>query len=248
MSDAGASTLLDPPGQGRIHSGTAGVTIADVDPGGRCRLDAILRFGQDIARHDWIESGLDGSSGWLARRILAEITRWPALDESLTLSTWCSGYGGRWAERRTRMSGDSGAHVETVAVWVQVDLTTGRPSKLSDDFFAVYGDAANGRKVSARTVLSATPPEQADTMPWPIRLADLDVVGHVNNAAQCAAFEEALDLAGSGSVPIRVEVEFGASLERSSRATLAWVPTEGGVDSWLIGDGDTATAARIRPL
>ena len=246
MPETGATSLLDRPSRGRVHEGRAVATIGDVDPAGRCRLDAIMRFVQDIARGDWIDSGLDGTSGWLARRILAEIAQWPDLDEALALSTWCSGYGGRWAERRTSLVGANGARVETCAVWVQVDLATGRPMKLAEDFFTVYGEAAAGRKVSARTELPAVPPEDASSLPWPVRLADLDIVGHMNNAAQCAAFEEALDLAGVRPGQLRAEVEFGASLERHSSPTLVWAPADGGVDAWLTGDGDTSTVARLR--
>jgi len=248
MAELGASTILDPPTAGRIHQGVTVVQLGDADPAGRCRLDAIMRFLQDVARADWADSGLDGTSGWLTRRILSEVEQWPRLDEELNLATWCSGYGGRWAERRTSIAGANGARVETVALWVQVDLSSGRPSKLSEGFHAVYGEAAADRRVSARTQLSAIPVENADTVAWPIRLADLDIVGHMNNAAQCAAFEEALDLSGLTADLLRVEVEFGASLERGSHPTLAWAADDGGVDAWLTGDDETATAARIRPF
>ena len=233
-----------------MHRGRTAVTIGDVDPRGRCRLDAIMRHLQDIARSDWIEAGLDGTSGWVMRRILAEVAQWPQLDEPLELATWCSGYGGRWAERRTRVTGAAGARVDSVALWVQVDLDTGRPARITDEFLAVYGEAAQGRKVSARTQLATTPATDANSVAWPIRLSDLDIVGRVNNAAQYAALEEALDLSGSDVSALRVEVEFGASLERDGGAVLAWSSSGPEVEAWLVGNGggDAATVARIRPL
>lgn len=248
MAEPGATRILEPPSSGRIHRGSVPVTIADVDPMARCRLDAIMRFCQNVARSDWMDSGVGGSMAWLARRILCEVPRWPRLDEGLELTTWCSGFGGRWAERRTTLVGDSGGRVETVALWVQVDATTGRPAKLGDGFFGVWGESAGTRRVSARMQLPGEPSAEAVAVPWPVRLADLDVIGHINNASQCEAFEEALALAGGVAGAVRAEVEFGGSLDRGSSPVLWWVAAGGGVDAWLVGDGETATASRIRPL
>jgi acyl-ACP thioesterase len=248
MAEPGATTILEMTEQGRVHRGSATVTIADVDPAGRCRLDAVMGFGQDIARRDWLDSGVDGSMAWLARRILVEVASWPELDETLQLSTWCSGYGGRWAERQTKFVGDAGARIDTVVLWVQIDVATGRPAKLSEAFFETWGESAAGRRVSARPQLPTEPAAGAERLPWPVRFADLDIIGHMNNAAQCAAVEEAWSRTQHEPGPVRVEVEFGGSLEHDSEAALAWLAVEGGVDAWLLGDDGTATAARVRPL
>ncbi len=38
--------------------------------------------------------------------------------------------------------GSEGAAVQATALWVHVDLATGRPKRLPDTFDAVYGEAA----------------------------------------------------------------------------------------------------------
>ena len=76
----------------------------------------------------------------------------PVVGEQLVLRTFCSGTGGRWAERRVQVRGDQGGAVEAVSLWVHVDLATGRPTPLTPRFFDLYRDAAGGRTVRARLV------------------------------------------------------------------------------------------------
>jgi len=68
------------------------------------------------------------------------------LDEALTLTTFCSGTGRCWAERRTSLVGSRGASIEAVSLWIRIDPATGGPLSLGDDFSEVYGAAAGGRR------------------------------------------------------------------------------------------------------
>jgi len=91
--------------------------IADADGSGRCRLDAIARWLQDIAYDDLIEAGFEGEGAWIVRRTRIRVERFPRFGEDLRLRTFCSGIGRFSAERRTSVVGETGA-VETVALWV----------------------------------------------------------------------------------------------------------------------------------
>ncbi len=224
------------------------VRLADVGPDGCCRLDALTRFAQDIARDDSADSGLDSPMNWVVRRTMIEVEMEPVFQEWLELTTWCSGYGSRWAERRTQIRGDTAGRVEVVTLWVRVDGDSGRPAKLSPDFFELYGEACAGRQVSARTSLSSRPPESAEQRGWELRFSDLDVLGHVNNAAQWATVEEALDIAGLPRRGMRVELEHAGALERGNDTYLSWLVMNGGVDSWLMWEDTPGNSARVRPL
>jgi len=70
---------------------------------------------------------------------------------------------------------------QAVALWVPID-PAGWPRRLAPSFHEVYGPSALGHKVS-RKVPKPDMPENASKRPWPLRVADFDIVGHVNNAA-----------------------------------------------------------------
>lgn len=248
MAEPGAAEITPRPDSGRVFRSGRRVRLADVDPTGRCRLDALVRHLQDVARDDSADSNLSNPMNWVVRRTMLEIRLPPVFEEWLEIATWCSGVGGRWAERRTELRGDQGAHVEGSTIWVYVDGETGRPAKLPPDFFVIWGETAGDRKISARTTLPTAWPPAVEDQRWTVRFADLDVLGHVNNAAQWAAVEEALEMSQQAKHPVRAELEHGPGVEPETDVRLKWCTVDGGVDTWLTTDGTAGSVARVRPL
>ena len=136
-----------------LHAPPARCGSATPTTHGRLRLDGLARHLQDVANDDAVDSGLTNAVAWVVRRTLIAIDQVPALGETLTLTTFCSGTGRSWAERRTSIRGDRGGSVEAASLWVQVDAATDRIRALDDEFHQIYGDAAGGRRVSARLSL-----------------------------------------------------------------------------------------------
>ena len=134
------------------------------------------------------------------------IERWPRYLERITYSTFCTGAGPRWAERRTSGRGSAGGRLETAVLWAAVDAASGRPAQLSERFHRVWGSGAGARPISAR-LLHPAPPPHAEGRPWAIRATDLDVLGHVNNAAYWEAVEDELARRLPGRVPVASECE-----------------------------------------
>lgn len=243
MAHLPASELVDRPEVGRVFTRCRPVRLGDVDARARLRLDATARYLQDIATDDATDAALDDAFGWVVRRTMIEVRRAAALGEMLELSTFCSGTGRSWAERRTSISGERGASIETVGLWIRVDPTSGRPTGLGDDFASAYGSAANGRRVSSRLQLPP-PPADAEHRPWTIRRVDIDPLGHVNNAAQWAIVEETLPADGSRRGV--AEVEHLAPVDASSDLCSACDPA-GVRSSWLTVGSTVLTAARWTP-
>ena len=153
------------PTAGRAYKLSRPVRLSDAGPDGVLRLDGVARYLQDVAGDDWADSGLDPRDTWVVRRTalrLADGGRWPALGEMATLTTWCSGAGPAWAERRTDIELDDRLMVEAVALWVPLD-SSGHPLRLGKDFYAVYGDAVAGRRVSGRVQAASVPKRRDDT-------------------------------------------------------------------------------------
>ncbi len=119
---------LPPPTAGRRFTGGHRVRLGDTDPQGRLRTDAAARVLHDVAGDDWDDTGIDVDDLWVVRRTAMRTTRpgrWPTLGEDVSATTWCSGIGAAWAERRTDLSVDGRVVVETEALWVPLDPRDG---------------------------------------------------------------------------------------------------------------------------
>jgi acyl-ACP thioesterase len=198
------SVVPDP--AGRVYAISVRAGLADSGPSGRVRLDALARWLQDVAWADVEDAGLAERAIWVLRRVTLRVERFPAFGERVELRTACSGLGRMWAERTTTLDGDGGGRVTAVALWVALDPASGRPLVLDHSFTGVYETSAAGRRVRARLRHPLPPPEAAGE-PWTFRRADLDLAGHVNNAAYWAVVEEAL-LAGEDPAAVEAELEF----------------------------------------
>lgn len=250
VREQGAGRLVPLPSAGRVHEGSRRVRFGDVDPTGRCRLDALACYLQDLSSDDTSDAGFGDDPWWVVRRIAVEVREPATFRELLTTRTFCSGMGVRWAERRVVLTGDRGARIDAATLWVRLDPGSGRPAPLDDRFREVYGPAASGREVTARLDHDAEPGPDARRNPWATRATDLDPLGHVNNAVSWAMVEQALadrpDLARS----MRGELEYRAPVEGDDEVQLAVVDRDGGFDLWVV---DTAgqrplLTSRVRPL
>ena len=120
---------------------------------------------------------------------------------------------------------------------------TGRPRRLGEDFFAIYGEAGGGRAVSSRLSLEP-PPAGAEVRPWPVRISDLDVFGHANNAVLWSVLEEAM-----ASIQTRAgtaEIEYPGPVDAGARVD-AHVIQGDRPAAWLVEGGTVRCAARWSP-
>lgn len=234
--------LVDRPAAGRVFTRERRVRLGDVTPHGRARVDALARYLQDIARDDSADSGLENPMGWVVRRTALRVTRWPVFQEGVTLATWCSGIGARWAERRTSLAGEHGGAVEAATLWVHVDAATGRPARLVDGFLGLYGEAACGRGADAKLLVPAEVPADAERRPWPLRRSDFDVLQHVNNAAYWEALEELLGDGGALDAPLRAVVEHRQAVAPGEHVELCSAPDGTARGWWLVTDQLVAAA------
>lgn len=235
-------TAHSPPAIGRLFSAERAVRLGDAAPDGRLRLDALARYLQDVAEDDAADAGMTGSIGWVVRRTRIEVDRFPQRTEPLRLETYCSATARSWAERTTLGSGAGGGSFRAEAVWVALDLRRGRPAHLGDDFRAVYGPSASGRKASIRLGIAPPPPDGVpDGVSWPLRRADFDAFGHVNNAISWAALEEVL---GDGAVSsLDAVVEHNEAILPGDELVLVSRPGPP-FTAWLIGGGRVRTSMR----
>jgi len=205
---------------GRTFTSRRTVRLGDVTPKGRLRLDATARYLQDIATDDAVDGNYDDPHGWVVRRTEMWVHSFPKYLDRLWLTTWCGGVGSHWAERRTRIEvehdGALSVATEAAALWVRVDLQTLKPLALTEHFRGLIGEAAAGRKVSARLhvgrgLADATAAHSSSVMP--LRFSDFDAVGHLNNAVYWEPLEEYLAAHRDRRAPLHAVLEHHASVE-----------------------------------
>ena len=225
--------------------------FGDCAPSGRMRLDAIADWLQDIAYADVEDAGLESAAVWVVRRTRIRVHRFPRFGERFQLTTFCSGLGRMWAERRTDVvrvgaTESAEAHlepeVEAVSLWVHLDVEHWRPTPLTESELTTYGGLAPSRRVSAR-LRHPAPGDVVHGAPWTFRATECDIADHINNAAYWQPLEEEL-LTGAAPDPeyLDVEIEYRTPTQPGTKRVLA-----GGEYRWIVGDGDELLASiRLR--
>jgi acyl-ACP thioesterase len=215
------------------------IRLSDTDADGRLRLDAVARFLQDAASDDWADAGFEESDGvWVVRRTELSVTRPFTADLAVELETWCSGIAGSAAARRTSLRGDAGGAIEAESIWIHLS-TSLRPRRLDERFLAVYGASADGRRASTRLSLEAD--ADGSGAPWPLRVSDIDRLGHVNNAAYWAPLEDAW--AGRLGGRLHAILEYRKPIDLGEQVEVV----VDGEDARLVVAGEVRSAARLDP-
>jgi len=217
------------------------------------RLDGIARIVQDVSDYDASTVSIDGMGLWILRRLELRIATTPRFRAEVGRADV--------VQRDRRAVGGTHEHVarrRSAVCRGDRDLGAHRPGARRADSAAArvrlgLGRDRGRRKVSARTRPSCPPPG-ASRRPWPLRVTDIDVVGHVNNAAYWPAIED--ELARRGGRGVRsAAIEFRSGSTSRTRSTSS-SPTEtphtasdtrAGFAAWLcVGDDVRASRRRAR--
>jgi acyl-ACP thioesterase len=221
----------------RAFAGPAFAGIADCAPSGRVRLDALARWLQDVAYLDVLDAGLESVAVWVVRRTRIRVNRWPRFGERCGLTTFCTGLGRMWAERRTdvRRLGVSTPDVEAVSLWVHLDPERRLPFPLTEAEVSAYSGPGPQRRVTARLRHPLPPASCGDSSVWTFRATESDVADHVNNAAYWQPLEEELLGRDTEPGPVDIELEYRAPAQPGAKRWLAdgqvrWIVAADGSD------------------
>ena len=200
----------------------------------------MLRPGFDSR---WYEAA---GARWLVRRTTFTVLRPVRAEAALCFRTWVEDFRRVRSRRRYEVSNPDGAPAVTaVTDWVFVDLGTGRPRRVPREMEPRF--VAGAVSGSARPPWRApAPPANPGRSTYRVRWADLDALGHMNNAAYLDVLMQAtLDvlaglgwpverLAVDGAVPLVTggDVEYLDEVRHNDRLeTSTWfAPADHGLD------------------
>jgi acyl-ACP thioesterase len=238
--------LVPVPTYGRTFRTRYRVRLSDTDAKGRLRLDAVARFLQDAATDDVEETGWGAPEHlWVIRSVRIDVLVPFVADRAVELITWGSSFSALAAGRRWSLTGDAGGSIEVDSVWIHLGPDA-RPARIGAGFDG-YAEAAGGRVAS--TKLALTPPADGTRTTWPLRSTDVDVMGHVNNAAYWTAVEHRLaqrevDLRR----PLRALLEYRHPIDLGEKVELGEEERDGRYEfAFSVGDAVKAVA-RVEPL
>ncbi len=230
--------MIDAPGIGRSFSTEDRVRLNDSSPDGHLRLDALVRYSQTLSNDDTNDSGLEEDLAWIARSTVIDVLTPAAVDEPLTLATFCGGLGRTWAERRVSVGSEAGPNYEVATLWISIEPEALRPRRLSEQFLEIYSPSSQGRKVSAKQRISRPTDELIATgerLQWTPRWTDFDRFGHMNNLVYWSAVQHAL---GTGiQAGTRLLIEHGAGVQPDNNIEMVLDRSENRLRLWWLGRG-----------
>ena len=211
--------LVPIPESGRTFRVAYTVRLSDTDAAGRLRLDAIARYLQDAAIDDVHETGWGAPEHlWVLRSVRIDVLTPSLEDGQVEIVTWGSSFSALAAGRRWSLTGDAGGSIEVDSTWIHLGPDA-RPARIGDGFDG-YAEAAQGRTTS--TKLTLAPPSLGELRSWPLRVTDVDRMGHVNNAAYWAAVEQRLPEVGvDPRRPLRARLDYRHSIDYGEAVELA---------------------------
>ena len=169
------------------------VRVVDVGPDERLRPTALVDLFQEEAGQHARALGVEAfelpsrgpapaAGTWVLSRLALAVERWPRALDTLTLTTWPSHHDGLRAHRDVTVHDETGAQLARgTSVWFVLDLARRRPTRLPPAVLEL--DPPPGRPRALELGPPPDAPRAAEaSLSFGVRYADLDRVGHANNA------------------------------------------------------------------
>ena len=171
-----------------MYSFDSRVRYSEVSRDGKLSLCSAVHYMQDCAifHSESVGEGVrelkEESRVWLLSSWQIEVGRRPSLGERLNISTWACGFKAMYGYRNFVISGEGGGQdIRAYSIWSYLDVSTGRPVRVSKELMERYGLEApldmeeGGRKIQI-------PEGLVIRDEFPVQRFQIDTNGHVNNA------------------------------------------------------------------
>lgn len=249
-TDAIATPLPACPDITRAFAASWPVRLGDTDGQDRLRLDAVARYLQDIGfdHLDAVEDG-DTHQAWIVRRTIIDVYEPIVFGDRVQLRRWADALSNRWCDMRIQLRGERGGHIEAAAFLIHIDPATGRPARMSDTFMAPMLATTTEHRLRWRAALTELDDTEVETAPFPLRVTDVDRLGHVNNAVYWEAVEETLAAhPDQHELPYRAIVEHVGPVMIGDKVALRTALHPGNLRLQLDVDGSARALASVQRL
>lgn len=212
----------------------------DLDAAGRVGLGAMCRYLQEAASNH--AAALDVALerlgpldlAWVLGRLHLRLERVPRWGEEIRVETWPSGRDSLRATRDFLLGTESGEiFARATTAWSLVNIARRRPVKLPD-FVLELVPPQRPRAIEDAFERIPEPESYSLSREVPIRRADIDLNGHVNNARYVdLLLEAAPDEVWPDRVPRSLEIAFRAEIGPREVVISESVPEAGTHEGWL---------------
>lgn len=241
-----------------VYQKTYHVRAYEIDVNARLHPLAIFNYLQDAAGEHAYRLGVSISQiaerklTWVISHYHVRIHRWPHYGAELTVRTWPSFRQGRKTYRDFELNDADGQQVATASTsWRLLSTDQLRPVALTDHL--------PDYPIEAHRVISTDFPPVAGLdqwsreLPFRVRMSDLDINRHVNNAVYVGwALESVREEHLKKAVPVEIIVQFRAPAGYGDRILSRSNGTQEGLNSRyqhsLIRESDGVEVARLNSL
>ncbi|MFD3593492.1 acyl-[acyl-carrier-protein] thioesterase [Nocardia sp. NPDC058640] len=226
------------------------VRLGDTDGDDRLRLDAVARYLQDIG-FDHLDAVADGDThqAWIVRRTVIDVYEPIMFGDRVQLRRWCDALSNRWCDMRIQLRGENSGHIEAATFLIHIDPVAGRPARMSDAFMAPMLASTTEHRLRWKAALSELDDPDTEVVPFPLRVTDVDRLGHVNNAVYWEAVEEALSAhPDRHRLPYRAIVEHVGPVMISDKVELRTRRGPDGLRLQLDVDSSARALGSVHPL
>ncbi len=188
--------------------------------------------------------------GWVLARLAVEVTRYPGINETYSMSTWIEGYNRYFSDRCYEMRDEQGEIIASIrSVWVAIDMETRGMADLSElerDSFPLVENRCPVAKCRLPMIKGGAETEKST---YTFTYSDIDFNRHVNTVRYIEAVINrwSLDFYDRHDI-VRLEAAFEHECYYGETATLVSGPSARQADAittHIITDGHRAVGVEL---
>ena len=177
------------------------VRYSEISPNQHVPIGQIVKYFQDCSTFNSEDIGLGleylekTGYAWLLAAWQIEIIRYPAIGEEIVIATWPYDKKGILAYRNFEIRDLEGNRIAMAnSIWFYMNLKTGVPKRIEDKDVDAYGQEEKLPMQYKARKIKLPALQWEDQEDFPVKKADLDTNGHVNNARYIEMAMEYMDI------------------------------------------------------